>query len=370
MPIPNVDPIPVPAPIWLIKALLLLTLALHFVAVQLLIGSLLMVVWFSFRGRAAGSIASKSAASVLARRAPAIMTFVINLGIPPLLFAQVLYGRALYTSSILIGAIWFSIIFLLMACYGIMYGVQYRTAKGAPSALLALAALALAAVVGRILNMNMTLMLRPQAWHAIYAASARGIHMPPYDPTAWPRWGFMMLGGLLTGGLWLLLHSGLSTIEDDTRALLRKAGGLLSVVGGLGQLAAGYAVYAAQPAVVQAGLNASSLYKTCGIAWAACAALTVLIAAAQIGLPRVNAVLAGAGWLTAFLSICSAVIYRDGIRDLTLRSHGFDVWARTVVSNWSVLTVFFILFVITLVTLAWLLLVMRQAKPIAEQVTV
>ena len=36
-------------------------------------------------------------------RLTVVMTFVINLGVPPLLFAQVLYGRALYTSSVLIG---------------------------------------------------------------------------------------------------------------------------------------------------------------------------------------------------------------------------------------------------------------------------
>jgi len=34
-----------------------------------------------------------------------VMTFVINLAVPPLLFAQVLYGRALYTSSVLIASI-------------------------------------------------------------------------------------------------------------------------------------------------------------------------------------------------------------------------------------------------------------------------
>ena len=39
-------------------------------------------------------------ARALARRLTVVMTYVINLGVPPLLFAQVLYGRALYTSSI------------------------------------------------------------------------------------------------------------------------------------------------------------------------------------------------------------------------------------------------------------------------------
>ena len=45
-------------------------------------------------------------ARALARRLTVVMTFVINLAVPPLLFAQVLYGRALYTSSVLIGLYW------------------------------------------------------------------------------------------------------------------------------------------------------------------------------------------------------------------------------------------------------------------------
>ena len=38
---PNVDPIPLPAPIWLFKLLHMVTLALHFVAMQVLVGGLL-----------------------------------------------------------------------------------------------------------------------------------------------------------------------------------------------------------------------------------------------------------------------------------------------------------------------------------------
>ena len=42
--IPAVDPIPLPAPVWLFKALHLLTLALHFIAVEMLLGALLIAV--------------------------------------------------------------------------------------------------------------------------------------------------------------------------------------------------------------------------------------------------------------------------------------------------------------------------------------
>ena len=41
-------------------------------------------------------------------------------------------------------------------------------------------------------------------------------------------------------------------------------------------------------------------------------------------------------------------LYRDGIRDLTLLGKGFDVWQRTVVTNWSVVGLFLVLFVVGL----------------------
>ncbi len=60
-------------------------------------------------------------ARALARRLTVVMTFVINLGVPPLLFAQVLYGRALYTSSVLIGLYWIAIVPTLMLTYWLLY---------------------------------------------------------------------------------------------------------------------------------------------------------------------------------------------------------------------------------------------------------
>ena len=71
--------------------------------------------------------------SALRRRWPAlpiVMTYVINLGVPPLLFAQVLYGRAIYTSSVLIGAWWIAVIPLLMLCYWLLYRFQRGLGTG------------------------------------------------------------------------------------------------------------------------------------------------------------------------------------------------------------------------------------------------
>ena len=42
---PTPDPIPLPAPVWLLKLLSLLTLGLHFGAVMILVGSLILTIY-------------------------------------------------------------------------------------------------------------------------------------------------------------------------------------------------------------------------------------------------------------------------------------------------------------------------------------
>ena len=150
---PAVDPIPLPAPIWLLKLLHIVTLALHFVAVEMLLGGLLLAVLLSLYR---GSPASLVTARALARRLTVVMTFVINLAVPPLLFAQVLYGRALYTSSVLIGLYWIAIIGLLMLTYWLLYRFTERLEAGKSAWWAGLSAWLLAGFIARLLSTNMT----------------------------------------------------------------------------------------------------------------------------------------------------------------------------------------------------------------------
>jgi len=82
---PTPDPIPLPAPVWLLKLLSLLTLGLHFGAVMILVGSLILTIYLNVKGRARQQVEYVQASYVLAKRLPVIMTYVINLGVPPLL---------------------------------------------------------------------------------------------------------------------------------------------------------------------------------------------------------------------------------------------------------------------------------------------
>ena len=369
---PAVDPIPLPAPVWLFKALHMLTLSLHFVAVEMLLGGLLVAVCLSFAGGKAGApekaAPRRRAAGAMARRLPLVMTYVINLAIPPLLFAQVLYGRALYTSSVLIGIYWIAVVFLLMGCYWLLYRFSARAQAGEGGGWLGLGALVLAGVISRILATNMTLMLRPEVWPKLYAASGIGLHLPADDPTLLPRWLFMLAGGLVIAGLWMVSLAGRQSLESTVRRYLAGTGGRLALLMILVQAFFAYQVFRTQPETVRQGLTASWLYQAAGYTWLGFAAAVFVIGAwaavrkplsAAVGWTSLGVVVVGMGAMT---------IYRDGIRDLTLLGKGFDVWQRAVETNWSVVGLFLGVLVAGLVALAWLLSVMARAKPVSERV--
>jgi len=73
-----------------------------------------------------------------------------------------------------------------------------------------------------------------------------------------------------------------------------------------------------------------------------------------------------AALLLALVTLASWVILRDGIRDITLASKGFDVWHQVVVTNWVVVGCFMGTLVLGLVAIGWLIYVMMQAKPVLE----
>ena len=363
---PVVDPIPLPAPIWLLKLLHIVTLALHFVAVEMLLGGLLLAVLLSlFRG----SPASMVTARALARRLTVVMTFVINLAVPPLLFAQVLYGRALYTSSVLIGLYWLAIIGLLMLTYWLLYRFTGRLEAGKSAWWVGLSAWLLAGCIARLLSTNMTLMLRPEVWRKMYSASAMGAYLPTGDPSLTPRWLLMLTGGLFIGGLWLIYLAGRSTFTAEEKRFLSALGGKLAALFGIVYLSAGIWAAGVQPAVVKsmlvtppAGYEFYKYFGFAGYGWLALVVVAVLLAAA-----------AGFGKLTArWTSIAvvhlavlielTLVVYRDGVRDLSLLATGYNVWDRTVETNWWVVGLFLVLFVAGLGVIGWLVSVVARSK--------
>lgn len=361
MQFPAVDPIPLPAPLWLFKLLHIVTLGLHFVAVEMLLGGLLIAVFLS----TSRNPNSRVLARAVARRLTVVMMYVINLAVPPLLFAQVLYGRALYTSSVLIGLYWISIVGLLMLAYWLLYRFTARLDAGRSAWWIGLSAWLVAGGIARLLSTNMTLMLRPEVWRSMYSASAAGAYLPTGDPTLTPRWLLMLTGGFFIAGLWLLYLAGRRTFTSEEQRFTARLGGLLAACFGALYLLAGLWAASVQPEAVKAGLVQHPLYHYAGqlgyvwIAFVALAVVVALLAAVR----QIAAV--WLGWTAAALALViefAFTIYRDAVRDLTLLSKGFDVWNRVVVTNWSVVGLFLVLFVAGLGVVGWLISVVARAQ--------
>jgi|SRR5271165_3597196 len=364
---PNVDPIPLPAPIWLFKVLHNLTFALHLTSVELLLGGLLIGLLFALLGRTRHSAEMLQTSGMIAHRLPTLMAFVINLGIPPLLFAQVLYGRALYTSSVLIGAYWISVIFLLIASYYGLYVSAKRAEARRSWAAPGFAALLLVLTISFIYSNNMTLMIRPQAWVGMYEVNPSGTNLNTADPTLLPRWFFFLAGAFPINGAALALLSLRTGWSEGIVRMLGRCAGVAMAAGALAQTVFAYLAVGAQPRDVMSSVMSNPLYQGSAYAWVATAALLLILGLIASASRRANWLVGIGAALAAFLNVCSTVMVRDGIRDVTLRAAGFDVWNRQVVTNWSVVGLFLLLFVAAVGVIAYLITVIAKARRVEEK---
>jgi hypothetical protein len=320
---PAVDPIPLPAPVWLFKALHVVTLALHFTAMQLLVGGLVLATIWAALGRMKRDPIQLTASGAVVTRLPVVMTYVINFGVPPLLFAQVLYGRAIYTSSVLMGAYWISVIFILMAAYWFLYVIAKRAESGRAWAWIGLVATLLILKVGAIYVSNMTLMARPDVWQEMYRQGPSGVQMNAGDPTTLPRFLFMMVGGIAVAGAGLMALGLKKSLAEGVGDFLGRRGGLILAVGTLAQTILGLWVMKTQPEGVSSDLAANMIWRGSELAWLATALLLVccgaFAAVAPAGRKAIPVIVTG---LVAFLNIAAMTLLRDGIRDVALLKHG------------------------------------------------
>lgn len=365
--LPNVDPIPLPAPVWLFKLLHIVTLLLHFGAVQLILGGLTLATILNAFGKKGSE--QRAASNSLVKRLPTVMTYVINFGVPPLLFSQVLYGQALYTSSVVIGAYWIAVIFLLIAAYYILYLAADRAADDRSWWWLGLTSLVLLAYIARIYSTNMTLMLRPEDWMALYQRSdGLGTVMPSGDPTLLPRFLFMTIGSLGFAGVFAVLLGIHFDHPQKVKDYFTRIGSMVGASFIAVQMAFGYWVYAVQPDVVKAGVLASPIGYYGIMILALFSVLALVTALLTVFSPSTRKITAWAAAVSALLATAGTVLARDAIRDVTLFAKGFDVWDRVVVSNWSVVIIFLVLFVVGLALIGYLLVaVNRSMKEVKQQ---
>ena len=193
--IPQPDAIPVP---WgWFQALLLVTFFLHMVTMNIMVGGGV-IAWVNhfFKGTAPQPLSRE-----IGKKLPFTIAFTVNFGVAPLLFVQVLYGHFLYTSSVLMAALWLSLIFLLIIAYysAYMFTLKYDSLRFG-RVLLPTLTVSIFLLIAFFFSNNLTMMQDPQSWLR-YFENKTGFLLNLGDLTLIPRYLHFMASALAIGGL-------------------------------------------------------------------------------------------------------------------------------------------------------------------------
>ena len=236
-----------------------------------------------------------------------------------------LYGRALYTSSVLIGIYWIGIILMLLVCYQLLYTIKARSAAGKSWWGFGIVAFLFAGGIAKIYSTNMTLMLHPELWHDLYQSNQSGIVLPSAHLEWMPRWTYMMVSGITAAGILLAWLSSSSVFTEAARKFLARLGGQLALGGAGVSLGVGLWVWAAQPETIRNACSANSFWLPFVGLWTV-GAIGVIVLCGYLLLTRPQLhwpVLAGLS-VVAFVQIAGAVLCRDIVRDAFLAQGRFQ----------------------------------------------
>ena len=339
--IPSPDTIPV-AWGWF-QFLLLLTFPLHLLAMNAMLGGLGIGLIQHLRG---GELRTKLAHRI-ALALPLVIAFVVNLGVAPLLFLQVLYGNFAYTSSIIMGLFWISIIPVLIIAYYGAYLYDFRFSQlGKFGLLIGIIVFGLLLIIGYFFSNNMLLMSLPEKFK-YYFNHMDGTMLVSGNAQFLPRYLHMMVGALAVGGLFVALLGKIKAIEDPGLAEHACKVGMgtfawLSIVNaGMGI----WYLLTIEKETMMLFMGGNLLATVCFIL-ALLLVLHVIVAGFR---KRVVSCLGGLVFLVYLMSFMRAWVRSDYLRD------HFTPGMLQVVPEYSPLVFFLVVLVLGLLCIYWML---------------
>ena len=356
--IPPLDPMPIPAPVWLLKGLLWATFSIHLVFMNLTLGGALLAAVYAIRGKDRDRSVSRSLAKML----PYVMAFTITFGVAPLLFVQVLYGPLFYSATILMAIPFLAIIGVLLAAYYGLYILARKwTSYGVWQGILAAVVFLLLGYVAFV-NVNVfTSMLSPERFHDAYLASPGGLQLNFAEPTLVPRFLHMLLAAVAVAGL-CVAYLGTRRLKLEPEA------GRWQVKNG--------ATWFAAATIVNLGIGTwwlmtipreglllfmggSALATGAFIVGLVCGVSALVLALVGINSVKPLPLLMGSIHALTLTIVCM-VIMRDTLRDALLKPV-FDVYSQPTAPQWVAIALFLTLFVVGIATCVWLLRLARKA---------
>lgn len=319
--LPAADALPLPASALLLQFLLQLTFLLHLLAMNAMLGGLILTLIGRFRSGGDDEPWTALADSI-AKVSPSLVAATVTLGVAPLLFLQTLFGQFFFTSSILMGWGWLSVVIVLIFAYYGTYIQSFRGKKlGAMQTPLLAATVLLFLWIGFMFSNNTTLMLNLEKWGPMYFADAGGLHLNLGDGQLWPRWLHMVIGAIAVSGLMLAWWGKARLRGGDRRGDFMVRTGVNTFTWyTLVNLALGLWYFFAQPSPVRKLFMGGSPYATT-LFGAGFALGLVLLVLGLLG--RAKGKSAGLWPLTlvTVVNLAIMILMRDVVRSGTLGEH-------------------------------------------------
>lgn len=190
-----------PAPWWLFYFLLVATFTLHLIMANVMLGGGIMVLASEWLKRKGEKDKGLSVHKEIAPKLPMTVALTVNLGIPPLLFLQVLYGNFIYVSTVLMAVYWLSIfVLIILSYYGTyLYSLKYDRLGSSRVWVMGISVLMMLAV-GFFFTNSLLIMTDPKVWPT-YFDRPGGMLIHFGEPNLIPRYLHFVVSSVAIGGL-------------------------------------------------------------------------------------------------------------------------------------------------------------------------
>ena len=350
--IPGPVPIPLPAPPWLLEFLLLFTFILHLLAMNFLLGGVIILTVSSILG--GRDPRHDELTRRVSRALPPVTAFAITLGVAPLLFLQLVYGQLFYTSSALMAWYWLAVVLLvLLGYYGVYWCQMKHDELGPKAAWMILVTAILFICVAFIFTQNMTAMLHPQDFYRLFLNGHVGTILGSVTSLNIARLAHFVAAAVALAGLGIALLSRLWRAESPELAEWGRRYGVTWFMGGTAvQFLVGLWFLFSLPFEIRQALVDEKL---------AVGFLVLGILLAVLALWKAPKSLLATS--VAILGTVSAMaVLRHLVRQAYLRPY-FDPHSLSVQGQWGVFSIFVALLLAGLATVGWMLYVFYRPGP-------
>ncbi len=328
-----------PAPVWLITALHVLTLTLHFLAMNFLLGGIIIILWGRIGDRWNNPIVKK-----FIRLFPTIMAVTVTLGVAPLLFLQLVFHRQVYAASIVSGWFWLMIVAAVIASYYLLYATSFSQKASASTKrwFLVLTLVGLS-YVAFVYSSVFSMTERPDLYTALYAGVQSGTIINPNLGDYGLRWLHMIVGAATVGGFFVGLLG-----KDDASAF--KIGKQFFLWGTIANAVLGFAY------LLTLGDILRPFMRSAGI-WVLTAGIVLAFVSLHFFFRRRFVISGGMVLVTMLMMVLS----RHYVRLLNLAPH-YDPATMPIQPQWSVFALFLVCFLAALAVVWYMLRLYFRGK--------